>query len=122
VEGLIESRQGSGTWVLRVPPQTPGAETAVARSQLAEKILADLAALRAKARAMPSCDDRPARVYRNLPAQSIGASGAAGTITRCLNRGNVRPWSFRLPATLVTYTPPWHLFHDHEYFAAISAG
>jgi hypothetical protein len=26
------------------------------------------------------------------------------------------------PVTLAAYTPPGYLFHDHEYFAAISAG
>ena len=43
-EGLIQSRQGSGTWVLRNPPEL----SADSASDLAGQILADFDALRAK--------------------------------------------------------------------------
>jgi DNA-binding GntR family transcriptional regulator len=46
-EGLLESQQGSGTWVRRLPPRTEGTKTA-ARQQLIEEILADVTALHAK--------------------------------------------------------------------------
>lgn len=46
-EGLLESQQGSGTWVRRLPPRTKGTNTA-ARHQLIEEILADVTALHAK--------------------------------------------------------------------------
>jgi DNA-binding FadR family transcriptional regulator len=46
-EGLLESQQGSGTWVRRLPPRTEGTNTP-ARRQLVEEILADVTALHAK--------------------------------------------------------------------------
>jgi DNA-binding FadR family transcriptional regulator len=43
-EGLLQSKQGSGTWILRNPPEL----SADSMSDLASQILADFDALRAK--------------------------------------------------------------------------
>src|SRR6266581_4785405 len=43
-EGLLESQQGSGTWVRCLPPRAPGMNGA-ARDQLVEEILTEVTAL-----------------------------------------------------------------------------
>jgi DNA-binding GntR family transcriptional regulator len=75
-EGLIQSRQGSGTWVLRNPPEL----SADSASDLADQILADFDALRVKIEELKRMISGTA-VHTIITAAALNLAGpAAGTL------------------------------------------